>query len=107
MNNITLVTDHIRKKLAAEGGDYGRGTLTPDEALTFSCTLSAELDAARAALDLADAEMRTRAPEAWAICENILTLGMPRAVAGVTDKITEKTAPDAGTAPAPAGKEKE
>lgn len=28
MNNITLVTDHIRKKLAAEGGDYGRGTLT-------------------------------------------------------------------------------
>lgn len=26
MNNITLVTDHIRKKLAAEGGDYGRGT---------------------------------------------------------------------------------
>ncbi len=86
---------------------YGRGTLTPDEALTFSCTLSAELDAARAALDLADAEMRTRAPEAWAICENILTLGMPRAAAGVTDKITEKTAPDAGTAPAPAGKEKE
>ena len=28
MNNITLVTDHIRKKLAADGGDYGRGTLT-------------------------------------------------------------------------------
>ena len=67
----------------------------------------AELDAARAALALADAEMRTRAPEAWAICENILTLGMPGAAAGVTDKITEKTAPDAGTAPSPAGKEKE
>lgn len=28
MNNITLVTEHIRKKLASEGGDYDRGTLT-------------------------------------------------------------------------------
>ena len=28
MNNITLVTEHIRKKLAADGGDYDRGTLT-------------------------------------------------------------------------------
>mgnify|MGYP000383949309 CR=1 FL=1 len=31
---------------------YGRGTLTPDEALTFSCTLSAELDAARKKLGI-------------------------------------------------------
>ena len=69
---------------------YGRDWLSEEEALTLSCTLSAELDTARAALELADRENRTSAPEAWAICENILTLGMPLAAARAIDKITRK-----------------
>ncbi len=73
---------------------YGRDFLSEDEALTFSCALDAELQAATAALDLADPRTRERAPEAWALCENILTLGMPLAAAQAIDKITRKSSPE-------------
>ena len=71
----------------------------PDEALTFSCTVSAHIDAALAALDLVPRAAHESAPEAWAICENILALGMPAAAAQAIDKITD------GSAAHAAGKE--
>lgn len=74
---------------------YGKGMLTPDEALTFSCAVSAHLDAARAALDLVPAEAQGSAPESWAVCRNILDLGMPTAAARAIEKITEGTAAEA------------
>lgn len=78
---------------------YGKDRLTPDEALTFSCAVSAHIDAALAALDLVPRAAHESAPEAWAICENILTLGMPAAAAQAIEKITD------GSAARAAGKE--
>lgn len=74
---------------------YGKERLTREEALTFSCTVEAHLDAARAALELAPSEARATAPESWAICRNILDLGMPAAAAKAIEKITDGIAADA------------
>lgn len=69
---------------------YGRDTLTREEAATLNCTLCAELERAAAALDLISPAVRSTSPNSIAICENILTLGLPSTTATVIDRATIK-----------------
>ncbi len=73
---------------------YGRPYLTKDEGATLSCTLGAELEHAASALDLISPAARRTAPNSIAICENILTLGMPSVTSAIIEKATISNADD-------------
>lgn len=57
---------------------YGHSALTDQEKLTISALLASELDSALDSLALASLEIRSDFPKPWAVCDNILRLGMPR-----------------------------
>ena len=61
---------------------YSSNKLSDEEKTTVSCLLAAETGSALAALDLIERDCH---PQAWAIIDNILGIGLPRVSASVLD----------------------